>query len=78
MRVLALVLGIVLSLIGLVGIGLYAVGVIDIMINRPPDQSWLFWGLALAIIGATALLGGLGLLVLWRYLRNTEGSGSAS
>lgn len=78
MRVLALVLGIVLSLIGLVGIGLYAVGVIDIMINRPPDQSWLFWGLPLAIIGATALLGGLGLLVLWRYLRNTEGSGSAS
>lgn len=68
----ALVLGIVLSLTGLVGIGLYVVGVIDIIVRRPPDQSWLFWGLPLAIIGATFLLGGVGLLILWRYLRNTE------
>lgn len=72
-RVAALSLGIVLTLVGLIGIGLYAVGVIDIMINRPPDQSWLFWGLPLAIIGATSLLGGVGLLVLWRYLRRAEG-----
>lgn len=78
MRALALVLGVVLSLTGLVGIGLYAVGVIDIMVNRPADQSWLFWGLPLAIIGATTLLGGVGLLVLWRYLRNNEDAGSAS
>lgn len=72
-RVAALTLGIVLTLAGLVGIGLYAIGVVDIMVNRPPDQSWLFWGLPLAIIGATALLGGIGLLILWRYLHNTEG-----
>ena len=79
LRVIALVLGIILSLTGIAGIGLYAVGVVDIMVNRPADQSWLFWGLPIATIGATALLGGVGLLILWRHLARTEdGSNSAS
>lgn len=72
LRSLALGLGLFLSALGLVGIGAYLRGVIDIMINEPADQSWLFWGLPLATIGATLLIGGVGLLILWRHLRKTD------
>lgn len=72
LRLFALFLGIGLVLFGLVGIAFYVVGVVDIVINRPPDQSWLFWGIPLATIGTTALLTGVGLLILWRHLRRTE------
>lgn len=72
LRLFALVLGVGLAILGLVGIAFYVVGVVDIVINRPPDQSWLFWGIPLATIGATALLTGVGLLILWRHLGETE------
>lgn len=69
---LALALGLLLSALGLAGIGAYFWGVIDIMIRQPPDQSWLFWASPLAMIGATLLIGGVGLLILWRHLRKTD------
>ncbi len=79
LRIVAFVLGLFLTLAGVMGIGVYAAGVIDIIINRPPDRSWLFWGIPIATIGTTALLGGVGLLILWRHLGKTESqSDSAS
>jgi len=75
MEKLALGLGILLSALGLAGIGLYLWGAVDIMIRQPPDQSWLFWASPLAMIGATLLIGGIGLLILWRHLRKTEEGG---
>lgn len=69
---LALALGLLLSALGLAGIGVYFWGVIDIMIRQPPDQSWLFWASPLGMIGATLLIGGVGLLILWRHLRKTD------
>ena len=66
-----MVLGVGLVLFGLMGIAFYVVGVLDIVINKPSDQSWLFWGIPLATIGATALLTGVGLLILWRHLGRT-------
>lgn len=70
----ALILGIVLTVLGLVGVGAYLVGVVDIMIAKPADRSWLFWGLGIAGPGATLLIGGVGLLMLWRHLKKTEGN----
>ena len=78
LRLFALVLGIGLALFGLAGIAFYVVGVVDIVINRPPDQSWLFWGIPLATIGATALLTGVGLLILWRHLGRNENRTSSA
>lgn len=69
LRTVALWLGLVLGIIGLLGIGAYLWGVVDIMINQPPDQSWLFWASPLAMIGTTLLIGGIGLLILWRHLK---------
>lgn len=69
---LALGLGLILSALGLAGIGAYLWGVVDIMIDQPADQSWLFWGSPLAMIGATLLIGGIGLLILWRHLHRTD------
>lgn len=69
LRAAALVLGLVLVGFGLMGIGFYGYGVVEIIITRPPDRSWLFWGLPLGIGGATALVTGIGLLFLWRYLK---------
>lgn len=73
LRRVALTLGIVLAVLGLVGVGGYLAGVIDIIVNRPADRSWLFWGLGIAGSGATLLIGGVALLVLWRHLKKTEG-----
>ena len=72
LRNIALWLGISMTAIGLLGIGAYLLGVADIVINRPADRSWLFWGLSLASIGATVLLGGVGLLILWRHLEKPD------
>lgn len=68
----ALGLGLLLSALGLAGIGAYVWGVVEIMIHQPADQSWLFWASPLAMIGATLLIGGVGLLILWRHLRKTK------
>ena len=72
LRMVALWLGIALSVVGLLGIGAYVWGMVEIMVNQPPDQSWLFWALPLATVGATLLLGGVGLLILWRHLGKTD------
>jgi hypothetical protein len=67
-RVVALVAGLGLTLAGLLGVGAYVVGAVDIVLERPPDRSWLFWGLGLAGVGASMLVAGVALLVLWRHL----------
>lgn len=72
LKKLALGLGLLLSAIGLAGIGTYLWGVIDIMVRQPADQSWIFWGFPLGAWGATFLIGGVGLLILWRHLEKTE------
>ncbi len=72
LRKTALVLGVLLTVAGLAAIGMYVAGVVEIIVDRPPDASWLFWGLGIAGIGATLLAGGVGLLLLFRYLRRTE------
>lgn len=62
---LALIIGIALAIAGLFLVLIYMVGVVDILVNQPPDQSWLFWGLGVAFIGVTLLAGGIVLLVVW-------------
>lgn len=66
---LALVLGVLLTIVGLFGVGLYVAGVIDILIDQPADRSWLFWGLGIAFTGFAAIVGGIILLVVWRKTR---------
>lgn len=65
----ALVLGIVLSGSGLIFLGIYIAGVIEILIDQPADRSWLFWGLGIAFIGMTLLVAGVALVVVWRRTR---------
>lgn len=78
MRILALLFGLFLTVTGILMIGAYLVGVVDIFIDQPPDRSWLFWGIPIATIGATALLGGVGLLILWRHLGKPEKESSSA
>lgn len=78
LRIIALLLGLFLSVTGILMIGAYLVGVVDIFIDQPPDRSWLFWGIPIATIGATALLGGVGLLILWRHIGKTEKRSSSA
>jgi hypothetical protein len=66
-------LGLPLTLVGLFGVAAYVAGVVGIIAEQPADQSWLFWGLGLAFMGATALVAGVALLVLWRHLGRTGG-----
>lgn len=73
LRIVALWLGIALIGVGLAGVGAYLWGVAGIVIDQPPDRSWLFWGLPLAMIGTTSLVAGVGLLILWRHLKRTGG-----
>ena len=56
----------VLALVGVWGIGAYAWGVIDVL--DEPDQSWIFWGLAILGIGIGTLGAGIGAIVLGRAL----------
>lgn len=66
---LALILGVLLTASGLFFLGSYLLGVVDILIDQPPDRSWLFWGLGVAFIGITLLVGGIALIVVWRKTR---------
>ncbi len=61
----ALVLGAILTASGLFSLGLYLAGVVDVVIDQPADRSWLFWGLGVAFIGGTLLVGGVALIVVW-------------
>lgn len=72
LRTSALAVGIALTLLGLVLVGFYLFGVVEIVIEQPADRSWLFWGLGLAGFGATISIGGLALIALWRHLKKTE------
>lgn len=72
LRALAVSSGIPLTLAGLFLIGAYIAGVVDIMINRPADRSWIFWGLGVAFIGVTLLVSGAVLLVVWWNSRLRE------
>lgn len=72
LRTSALVVGITLTVLGLVLVGFYLVGVVEIVIEQPADRSWLFWGLGIAGFGATVLAGGVGLIALWRHLSKAE------
>lgn len=69
----ALIVGIVLILVGIGGVGAYAAGVIDIVVNDPADRSWLFWGFGFLGFGLVSLGTGVGLLFLWRSLGRQEG-----
>lgn len=66
---LALILGVVLVVPGLFLLGAYVVGVVEVLIERPADQSWLFWGLGIALIGVILLVGGVALIFVWRKTR---------
>ena len=52
-------LGGLIALGGLWAIGAYAWGVLAVL--GEPDQSWIFWGLALVFVGLGAI--GLGLVI---------------
>jgi membrane protein implicated in regulation of membrane protease activity len=66
----ALVLGAILTASGLFLLGLYLAGVVDVVIDQPADRSWLFWGLGVAFIGVTLLVGGVALIVVWWRTRS--------
>jgi hypothetical protein len=68
----ALIVGIVLILIGVGGVGAYAAGVVDIVVNDLADRSWLFWGFGFLGFGLVSLGTGVGLLILWRGLGRRE------
>ena len=72
LRTAALVIGLLLTLSGLAGVGIYVAGLIDIVATRPPDRSWIFWGLGFAGLGGTSLIAGIALLVVWRQLSKTK------
>lgn len=74
----ALIVGVVLTISGLILFGIYVAGVIDILIDQPADRSWLFWGLGFAFIGIILLVGGIALVVVWRKTRSTRRPGSTS
>lgn len=68
LRGLALGLGIFLAAGGLLGLGVYVAGAFGIFIRQPGDRSWLYWGLAIALIGMTLLIGGIALIYAWHVL----------
>ena len=68
----ALAIGVLLILAGLGGVGIYAAGVVDIIVEQPADRSWLFWGAGFLFFGILALGSGVALLVVWRNLSRQE------
>lgn len=66
----ALTLGILLIAPGLFFLGAYVVGVAEILVDRPADRSWLFWGLGVAFVGIALLVCGIALIVVWRKTRS--------
>ena len=61
---LAIIVGPALGLLGLVSIGLYVKGVLDVL--GEPDRSWIFWGLIFLFIGVLLVKIGVALFVLGR------------
>jgi hypothetical protein len=55
-------------LIGLFLAGAYVWGVLEVLVEKPPDRSWLFWGLGVAFIGIMLTGGGLDVAFLSRSL----------
>lgn len=64
LRLLALVSGLLLVIVGLWMVGAYVVGVINVL--GEADRSWIFWGLALVAIGVPAITTGTALVVWGR------------
>lgn len=54
------------TVFGLWAIGAYIWGVIEIL--DEPDQSWIFWGLAILFLGIFSAMGGAALMVFGRRL----------
>jgi protein-S-isoprenylcysteine O-methyltransferase Ste14 len=61
---LATVTGVLLALLGLVSVGFYVVGVLDVL--GEADRSWIFWGLIFLFAGILLLKIGVALFVLGR------------
>ena len=59
-------LGGVLIAMGVFAVGAYVVGVVDILVEKPADRSWLFWGAGLAMFGLIVAGIGVGLVVAIR------------
>lgn len=68
----ALAVGVLLIIAGSGGVGIYAAGLIDIIIEQPADRSWLFWGAGFLFFGILALGSGITLLFAWRNLGRQE------
>lgn len=58
---------------GFLGIGLYAVGAVRVVMTDAEDRSWLYWGLGVAAIGLTLVVGGVLLFVMWRKIEADTG-----
>lgn len=72
MKTSALVVGILLVVVGSIGIGFYVAGVIEILVERPADRSWLFWGLGFFAFGLIFAGAGVGLILVSRNSSRAE------
>ncbi len=63
-------LGCFVTLIGVWAIGGYIWGVVSVL--DEPDQSWMFWGLAILFVGVAAVAIGIGMTVTgWSIVKKS-------
>lgn len=58
--------------LGLVSVGAYVVGVIDVW--EEPDRSWIFWGAGFGLGGLVLVQAGVAAIILGTALRRKEGA----
>jgi protein-S-isoprenylcysteine O-methyltransferase Ste14 len=66
---------VLLAAFGIFLIGAYVAGAIEVIVEDAADKSWLYWGLALALLGMVVLIMGVG-LAWWSWKlgkQNREG-----